>query len=335
MIKVIVGFIISFLIGVLLMPFIIKFIRKLSCSQTILKYVEEHKSKQGTPTMGGVVFFISTLIAVVCVMRYSTEIAMCLGVGIGFALVGLMDDYIKVRLKQNQGLLPYQKIIGQVGIAIILACYVYFFSQNGGQIYLPFTFKSVDLGVWVIPLVIILCLATTNSVNLTDGLDGLAGGVSVVFSGIFIALLTLFKQIVFNDGASDSFVNMYSDLSILLAIFMGSIMAFLIFNTNKASIFMGDVGSLGIGGLFSAVACISGFEFMLAIVGVMFVVSALSVIIQVLYFKKTGKRVFKMAPIHHHFQMKGHSEAKIGYMYQIITLIIGLTTIMLTLVFAV
>ena len=334
MIKVIVGFILSFLIGGLLMPFIIKLSHKLSCSQTILKYVEEHKSKQGTPTMGGVVFFVSTLIVVLCIMRYSTEVAMCLGVGLGFALIGLMDDYIKVHLKQNQGLLPYQKIIGQVGIAVILACYVYFFSQNGGKIYLPFTFKMIDIGVWVIPLVILVCLATTNSVNLTDGLDGLAGGVSATFIGIFIALFMIFKQIAFNDGATDNFVDMYANMAILFAIFMGSIMAFLIFNTNKASIFMGDVGSLGIGGLISAVACVTGFEFMLAIVGVMFVVSALSVIIQVIHFKRTGKRVFKMAPLHHHFQMSGFSEAKIGYVYQIITLLVGLITILLTLSFA-
>jgi len=161
----------------------------------------------------------------------------------------------------------------------------------------------------------------------------LAGGVSVVYSGIFIALISIFARLAFNAGESDAFVNMYTNTSILLAIFMGSIMAFLVFNTNKASIFMGDVGSLGIGGLFASTACIMGFELMLAIVGIMFAISALSVILQVVYFKATkGKRIFKMAPIHHHFQMCGHSEAKIGYIYQIITLMVGLVTILLTLV---
>ena len=335
MIKIIVGFILSFVISLILMPWIIRLIRKLSCSQTILKYVEEHKSKQGTPTMGGVVFFISTLIVVVCLMDYSTELAMCVGVGLGFALVGLMDDFIKVKFKQNMGLRPYQKIIGQVGIALIFALYIYFFSPNKSVIYLPFTYKAIDLGIWIIPLVVIVCLATTNSVNLTDGLDGLAGGVSVVYSGIFIALISIFSHIAFNAGELDSFVGLYNNTNILLAIFMGSIMAFLIFNTNKASIFMGDVGSLGIGGLFASTACILGFELMLAIVGIMFVISALSVILQVAYFKKTGgKRIFKMAPLHHHFQMCGHSEAKIGYIYQIITLMVGLFTILLTLLFS-
>ena len=334
MIKIIVGFILSFAIALILMPLIIKFIRKLSCSQTILKYVEEHKSKQGTPTMGGVVFFISTLLVVVWLVDYSTPLAMSVGVGLGFAIIGFMDDFIKVKLKQNLGLRPYQKIIGQVGIALILAIYIYLFSPNKGVIYLPFTFKAIDLGCWIIPLVIIVCLATTNSVNLTDGLDGLAGGVSVVYCGIFIALTTIFATLMFRAGEIDSFVTMYKDIAILLAVFMGSIMAFLVFNTNKASIFMGDVGSLGIGGLFASTACIMGFELMLAIVGIMFVVSALSVIIQVAYFKKTkGKRMFKMAPIHHHFQMCGHSEAKIGYIYQIITLMMGLITIVLTLLF--
>lgn len=334
MIKLIGGFLLSFLVGLILMPFIIKLTRKLSCSQTILKYVEVHQSKQGTPTMGGVVFFITTLAVVVCLMKYSTPLAMCLGVGLGFAIIGFMDDFIKVHFKQNLGLRPYQKIIGQVGIAVILAFYIYYFSPNKGIIYLPFTFKAIDLGFWVVPLVIIVCLATTNSVNLTDGLDGLAGGVSVVYSGIFIALISIFIGLSFNAGASDMFVNMYSDIRLLLTIFMASIMAFLVFNTNKASIFMGDVGSLCIGGLFASTACVMGFELMLAIVGIMFVVSALSVILQVAYFKATkGKRIFKMAPIHHHFQMCGHSETKIGYIYQIVTLMVGLITILLTLFF--
>ena len=334
MIKLIGGFLLSFLVGLILMPFVIKLIRKLSCSQTILKYVEVHQSKQGTPTMGGVVFFATTLIVVACLTKYSTPLAMCLGVGLGFAIIGFMDDFIKVHFKQNLGLRPYQKIIGQVGIAVILAFYIYYFSPNKGIIYLPFTFKAIDLGFWVIPLVIVVCLATTNSVNLTDGLDGLAGGVSVVYSGIFITLISIFIGIAYNAGESGMFVNMYSDIRLLLAIFMASIMAFLVFNTNKASIFMGDVGSLGIGGLFASTACVMGFELMLAIVGIMFVASALSVILQVAYFKATkGKRIFKMAPIHHHFQMCGHGEAKIGYVYQIITLMVGLITILLTLFF--
>lgn len=256
MIKLIGGFLLSFLVGLILMPFIIRLIRKLSCSQTILKYVEVHQSKQGTPTMGGVVFFVTTLIVAVCLMKYSTPLAMCLGVGLGFAIIGFMDDFIKVKFKQNLGLRPYQKIIGQVGIAVILAFYIYYFSPNKGVIYLPFTFKAIDLGFWIIPLVIVVCLATTNSVNLTDGLDGLAGGVSVVYSGIFIALISIFIGISFNAGESDMFVSVYSDIRLLLAIFMASIMAFLVFNTNKASIFMGDVGSLGIGGLFASLSLI-------------------------------------------------------------------------------
>lgn len=336
MIKTIVGFILSFLISLILMPLVIKIIKRLSCSQTILEYVQEHKAKQGTPTMGGVVFFVSTLVVVVCLMNYSTELAVSIGVGLAFALIGLMDDFIKVKFKQNLGLKPYQKIIGQVGVAIILACYIYFFSPNKSVIYLPFTFKAVDLGVWIIPLVIIVCLATTNSVNLTDGLDGLAGGVSVVYSGVFIALISIFSHIAFNAGETDAFVNLYNDMGTLLAILIGSIMAFLVFNTNKASIFMGDVGSLGIGGILASTACVMGFELMLAIVGVMFVITTLSDIIQVAYFKRTGgKRIFKMAPLHHHFQMCGYSEAKIGYIYQVITLIVGLLTIMLTLCFAI
>lgn len=333
MIKIIVGFILSFLISLILMPIIIKLNKKLSCAQTILKWVEEHKNKQGTPTMGGVVFYISTLIVVVCLLKYSTELAMCIGVGIGFALIGFLDDFIKIRYKQNQGLLPYQKIIGQVGIAVIFACYIYFFSQTGGKIYLPFTFHEIDLGFWIIPLIVFVCLATTNAVNLTDGLDGLASGVSEVFFAVIIFILTIFVNKFYNLGVDERLLTIYSDVAILSAIFLGSIMAFLVFNTNKASIFMGDVGSLGIGGLIASICCVTGFELFIPILGFMFVVSTISVIMQVVYFKKTRKRIFKMAPIHHHFQMTGYSEAKIGYVYKIITLMLGLITIVFTLYF--
>lgn len=334
MIKIIVGFILSFIISVILMPIIIRVSKRLSCSQTILKWVEEHKAKQGTPTMGGVVFFITTLIVVVCMMNYSTEIAMCIGVGVGFALIGFLDDFIKIRYKQNLGLLPYQKLVGQVGIAIIFACYIYFFSQTGGKIYLPFTFKEIDVGFWIIPLVVLVCLATTNAVNLTDGLDGLAAGVSEVFFAILVVILTLFVDKFYNLGIDEKLLTTYSNMALLSSIFLGSIVGFLIFNTNKASIFMGDVGSLGIGGLIASICCVAGFELFIPILGLMFVISTLSVIMQVGYFKLTkGKRIFKMAPIHHHFQMSGYSEVKIGYVYKIITLMLGLGVIILTLFF--
>ena len=322
MTKLLVGLIISFILSVSLMPIIIKLSKKLACSQTILKYVEEHKSKQGTPTMGGVLFFVVTLILVFFFLDYSTDWFICLMVGLGFALLGGMDDFIKVKLKRNLGLRPYQKIVGQLGISLIFAFYVYY--NIGTSINIPFFNSSVNLGVLIIPIIVLTCVASSNAVNLTDGLDGLAGSVSAVVSGITIAILLILSR-QFTDI---TLVSRYQSLAILLAIFMGSIMGFLVFNTNKASIFMGDVGSLGIGGLFSAVFCITGLELSLVVLGICFVFSTLSVIIQVLVYKKTKKRVFKMAPLHHHFQQSGFSEAKISYAYSSLTLIIGLVLIL-------
>ena len=310
--KIILGFVLSIVLSVCIMPLILRVIKKLACSQTILKYVEEHKSKQGTPTLGGLVFFVVTFLLVFFFLDYSTDWFLCLLVGASFALLGGMDDFIKVKLKRNLGLRPYQKIIGQVGISLIFAFYIFY--NVGSNLYIPFFNNSINLGWFIIPTIVLVFLATTNAVNLTDGLDGLAGSVSVV-----ILIITIF---IFN------LIGIGNDLSVLLAIFAGSIVGFLVFNTNKASIFMGDLGSLGIGGLISAVFCITGLELSLLILGACFVASALSVIIQVFVFKKFKKRVFKMSPLHHHFQQSGFSESKITYCYSLVTFILGLLLIM-------
>lgn len=310
--KIILGFVLSIVLSVCIMPLILRVIKKLACSQTILKYVEEHKSKQGTPTLGGLVFFVVTFLLVFFFLDYSTDWFLCLLVGASFALLGGMDDFIKVKLKRNLGLRPYQKIIGQVGISLIFAFYIFY--NVGSNLYIPFFNNSVNLGWFIIPTIVLVFLATTNAVNLTDGLDGLAGSVSVV-----ILIITIF---IFN------LMGIGNDLSVLLAIFAGSIVGFLVFNTNKASIFMGDLGSLGIGGLISAVFCITGLELSLLILGVCFVASALSVIIQVFAFQKFKKRVFKMSPLHHHFQQSGFSESKITFCYCVVTLVVGLLLVL-------
>ena len=241
MTKLLVGLIISFILSVSLMPIIIKLSKKLACSQTILKYVEEHKSKQGTPTMGGVLFFVVTLILVFFFLDYSTDWFICLMVGLGFALLGGMDDFIKVKLKRNLGLRPYQKIVGQLGISLIFAFYVYY--NIGTSINIPFFNWSVNLGVLIIPIIVLTCVASSNAVNLTDGLDGLAAGVSEVFFAILVVILTLFVDKFYNLGIDEKLLTTYSNMALLSSIFLGSIVGFLIFNTNKASIFMGDVGS--------------------------------------------------------------------------------------------
>lgn len=329
--KIILSFIISWALTVALMPLIKIIYSKISAQQTILNYVKEHQDKQGTITMGGVVFFVATLLVVFFFIQYQTEWFFILAVSLGFALLGFLDDFIKIRYKQNLGLRPYQKIIGQVGISLILAFYVYYSSQ-GGIIVLPFTFHTINLGIWIIPLIIFVCIATTNSVNLIDGLDGLASNVSMLFLAGITTLLIIYKNILFASGADAYTITTLSNIIILTAIFVGSLFGYTLFNTYRASIFMGDVGSLGIGGFVSALCCIVGFEFFIPIIGIMYVVTALSDIIQVLHYKRTKKRIFKMAPLHHHFQKSGYSEPKIVFAYSSITIIAIFLTLLLTLI---
>ena len=310
--KILLGFVISVVLSVCLTPLVIRFVKKMACSQTILNYVKEHMQKQGTPTMGGLVFFVVTFLLVFLFLDYNTNWFLCLLVATGFGILGGMDDFIKVKFKRNLGLRPYQKIIGQVGISLIFAFYVFY--NVGTSLFIPFFNTSINIGWGIIPVIVLTFLATTNAVNLTDGLDGLAGSVSVVVMGVFIVILNI--------------IHASTDLSVLLAIFAGSILGFLVYNTNKASIFMGDLGSLGIGGILGAVFCLTGLELSLLVLGVCFVASALSVIIQVFVFKKFRKRVFKMSPLHHHFQQSGYSEAKITYCYSLVTLIVGVLLVL-------
>lgn len=330
MTKILSGFLISWAIGVCIMPVIICCIKKLSVSQTILGYVEEHKSKQGTPTMGGVLFFLCTLVVALILLPFRMEWFIVYVVGLCFALLGFLDDFIKVKYKQNLGLRAYQKVIGQVGISFIFALYVYF-SKVGSTIILPFSFGSIDIGIWIIPAIMFVCLATTNSLNLTDGLDGLASSNSLIFLAFLVVLLMMYKDNIYLAGADIDTVETIYHYGVLSSIFAGSIFAFLVYNTYRASIFMGDVGSLGIGGFISAVCCVSGFELFIIPLGITFIISAMSVIIQVLHFKRTGKRVFKMAPLHHHFQQCGYSEPKIVFCYSTLTSVLGLLTILFTL----
>lgn len=329
MIKLLLAFLASFLLSLILMPFVIKFFKRHSANQTILGYVEEHKSKNGTTTMGGVVFIITTLILAFFFLKYDTTWFIVLLVSAFFGVLGFMDDFLKVKYKQNLGLRPYQKIIGQVGIAIIFALFVYFFSTQSGKILIPFTSLNLDIKVLIIPLIIFVLLATTNSVNLTDGLDGLAGNVSLFYLIAFTVITSIFARQLYLNGETGEVLTNIQNINILSMLFAGSILGFLIFNTNKASIFMGDVGSLCLGGFIGASACMLGFELLLPILGFCFVFSAISVILQVAVFKLKHKRIFKMAPFHHHLQMSGLSEPKIVLIYSSITTTIGIICVIL------
>ena len=326
MIRLLIAFLLSFALSVILMPLVIKFFKKKSANQTILGYVENHKEKNGTTTMGGVIFVFNTLLLAFVFLQYDTTWFMILMISVFFGVLGLMDDYLKVKYRQNLGLRPYQKIIGQLGISIIFALFVYF-SYQGGNIFIPFTENSFDIKFWVIPLVVVVLIASSNSVNLTDGLDGLAGKVSLIYLVMFTIITSLVSNHLYQSGETGQILSNIQNINILSMLFAGAILGFLMFNTSKASIFMGDVGSLCLGGYIGAAACVLGMELILPILGFCFVFSAISVILQVAVFKLKKRRIFKMAPFHHHLQMSGLSEPKIVAIYSAITLCIGIICI--------
>ena len=326
MIKLLIAFLSSFVLSLILMPLIIKFFKKRSASQTILGYVENHKDKNGTTTMGGVVFILTTLLLSFIFIKYDNVWFMCLLVSIFYGILGFMDDYIKVKHKQNLGLRPYQKIIGQAGIAIIFSLFIYF-SYQAGKMFFPFSLSTFDITYFIIPIVIIVMIASTNSVNLLDGLDGLAGSVSLIYLILFTVITSIIGINLYNQGETGAIIDNIANINMLSMLFIGSILGFLMFNTSKASIFMGDVGSLCLGGYIGASSCILGLELILPILGICFVISALSVILQVAVFKLKRKRIFKMAPFHHHLQLSGLSEPKIVAIYSSITLCVGVICI--------
>ncbi|MDD4110607.1 MAG: phospho-N-acetylmuramoyl-pentapeptide-transferase [Clostridia bacterium] len=320
-------FVACLVIGTIIAPFIINASKKFKASQTILHYVESHLVKQGTPTMGGLIFIITIMVSF-CFFNNNYQLAVIsLAVMLAYGTLGFLDDFIKIRYKRNEGLKPYQKIIGQGGIATIIAFYAYYSNLVGSNLVVPFTSIEINLGVFIVPIIIFVYLALVNSVNLTDGLDGLAGGVSSAYLLAFIALLVVYKSTAMN------LINIYEyeNLIVLCCCALGAIIAFLIFNVNKAKVFMGDTGSLALGGLLTSIAVFSKLTLLIPFIGIMFVLSALSVTIQVLYYKRTKKRIFLMAPLHHHFEKKGVYENRITFIYIVITIAVSSLIVAITL----
>ena len=302
-------FLIAIVLSVIVCFILIPLLRRIKAGQYILGYVTEHKGKGGTPTMGGLSFIlVACIVTLVFFPFMDRHVWVAISIMLAYMVVGFLDDFLKIRYKQNLGLKAYQKILFQVVLAVIIAVYCYL---NGlTTIRLPWTSLTVDLSFWVIPLVVFVFLATTNCVNLTDGLDGLAGSVSFWY---FSAMASL---IIMTNGSPS--------LATLSIIMCGVLAGYLLFNTNKASVFMGDTGSLGLGAMIAALSIFSGNMLFIPIFGIMFVLSGISVILQVIYYKKTKKRIFLMAPLHHHFQQKGYTEAKIVYAYSLITIVVAL-----------
>ena len=326
--KALLSILIGFLISVILMPLIIMLIKKLKSEQQILEYVENHKSKNGTLTLGGLIFIIAGSVAFFLLWGENALLSkIALLVFIGFGILGFLDDFIKIRLKRNLGLKAYQKIIGQVGISVIIAIFVYQSGLIGSEVLIPFTNKSIDLGWFIIPLVILFFISVTNSVNLADGLDGLAGGVSFVFLFGFIFIIEIMKSST--AGISEIILEEYSNLMALAGCVAGAVLGFLILNWHPAKIFMGDTGSLALGGLIASLLCFTRQYLLIFIMGFIFVFTIFSSALQVICYKLTKKRVFKIAPFHHNLELHGMKETKIVYIYILTTFVLTLISVVL------
>ena len=314
-------FLLSAVLSVILGKITIPLLKKLKFGQTILSYVTEHKTKNGTPTMGGLFFILASVIIFYAFCSKNNYLStLSITIILAFMIVGFIDDFIKIKNKQNLGLTAKQKVVFQVSISLIASVFAY---KNGFDfLYLPFTKNTIYLGVFSILLNAIVFISTVNAVNLTDGLDGLSASVSFAVFLTLAVIITL--EIGFNNSTYVS-LNEYKNLSNLCVCLSGSLLGYLVFNTSKASVFMGDTGSLAIGGGIASISIFSGNTLYIPVIGITFVLSVISVIIQVIHYKRTKNRVFLMAPLHHHFQHKGYSESKISFCYFFVTVIISIT----------
>lgn len=304
--KIVMAIVISFIVASILGPIIIPLLHKLKFGQNIRQEgPKSHLKKAGTPTIGGLIFIFATIITMFIMIGNPTDEAMiALYSFVGFGFVGFLDDLLKIIKKKNEGLTSGQKMILLLIVSGFLTWYAY--KYIGTSINIPFLNGQINFGLFYIPFVMFYFAGVTNAVNLTDGLDGLATSVTV--------LVTTFLGIIsYNLG--------HISLAIFCVALAGALLAFLRFNAFPARVFMGDTGSLALGGAVAMVALILKMPLILVLIGIIYVIETLSVILQVASFKLTGKRIFKMAPIHHHFEQLGWSETKIVSVFSIITVV--------------
>lgn len=308
------GFISSATFGLIAIPFL----KKLKAGQNINVYVEAHRSKAGTPTMGGLIFIIPTIAIVIFLLltgkiEYSVNLMIVLFVFFSYALIGFLDDFISLRRKSNKGLTQFQKLLLQLIVALVF--YVLFRQFTSGDSYLRISALGIDwnLGWFYGVFILFLLVGSSNAVNLTDGLDGLAGGLSAI-SFLAFGLISW----------GSYWIQGYQDIGIFCFVLVGSLIGFLVYNTNTAKVFMGDTGSLTLGATLATIAILTSHELSLAVIGGVFVIETLTVIIQVISVKFFHKRVFLMAPIHHHFERLGWKETDIVKLFWIIGLILAL-----------
>ena len=302
---------ISFIITLILGPIIIPILNKLKIGQNVRDDgPKSHLVKSGTPTMGGVIMLIALLITTVTSGMLNSDMYILLISTFGFGLIGFIDDYMKIINKRSLGLKAYQKLIGQIVLAVLLAMYQSNTSMLGTKIIIPFlNNRYLDLGILYVPFIAFVVVGTVNSVNLTDGLDGLATGVTLIILSFFGLVALNWRQ---------------DSMSVFSAALTGACLGFLIYNAYPAKVFMGDTGSMALGGAVAAIAILLNLPLIIPIVGGIYLIEALSVIIQVTSYKLTRRRVFLMSPLHHHFEQKGWEETRVVIVFWSITVILCL-----------
>lgn len=291
-------------------PMVIKWLKYLKFGQSIRKEgPESHQKKAGIPTMGGILILLSLTCAVLLFLAKQHLAVACLLVTVGYGLIGFLDDMIIVVKKRNLGLTAKQKLFGQIVIAGLFAYYIWQHPEISKQLLIPGLNYNLDLGYLYIPFVVLVMIGTSNAVNLTDGLDGLASGTVIICLLAFLVITLTLKSFA---------------LAGFICALIGSCLGFLWFNCHPAEVFMGDTGSLALGGACAGVAVLTGTELLLFIIGGVFVMETVSVILQVSSFKLTGKRIFRMSPIHHHFELLGWKETKVVYRFYLLAVLFAL-----------
>jgi phospho-N-acetylmuramoyl-pentapeptide-transferase len=311
---VILSFLATLLMGILLLPWL----HRLKLGQQVRDDgPKTHLSKSGTPTMGGILFLVPLAVLSLILSKGSREYALtAVLTTIGFGLIGFIDDFIKVVKKRSLGLKAYQKIILQLIVAVALAVYAYNNEYIGSSVVIPFIGTEWDLGILYIPAAVFIIIGTVNSVNLTDGLDGLCAGITLIVSATLSIIITAAWKLADQQGISWLAEN-YQNLIVFSAALTGCCLGFLRYNSHPAQVFMGDTGSLGLGGAVAALSVLLRIPLWLPVIGGIYMAESISVMLQVVSFKLRGKRIFRMAPLHHHFELAGMPETKVVAMFMI------------------
>ena len=309
-VKIVIPVLIAFAISAILGPVVIPFLKKLKVGQTERKELESHLKKNGTPTMGGLMILASIIITSLFYVKDYPKIIPILFMTVGFGVIGFLDDYLKVVLRRSDGLLPWQKMILQFVVTTVFAVYMLRYSDVALTMLIPFSGgRYLNIGWAAIPLMYFAVIGTVNGVNFTDGVDGLVSSVTIMVA-------TFFSVVAIGTNAG---------IEPITCAVEGALLGFLLFNVYPASVFMGDTGSLALGGFVSATAYMLQMPLFILIVGLIYLVEVISVIMQVTYFKYTkkktgvGKRIFRMTPIHHHFELGGWSETRVVAVFAIVT----------------